>query len=343
MAPTNCDVLLEPIPGDSPAGDATHFAMTLAPALRELRREESADSFDDATRPAVLKKADWPGVVRLCEESLTKTAKDLRTGCHLAEAWTRVEGLAGLARGFELLAELAESCWDRVTPLEGDDVAETRGTPLANLLDDPDRGVCFPNLLRTLPLLGEGDVALSYTEWTKLRSARSDDDADFIDKVRENTATDRFRTQHANASNALACLDRLRAALEERIGEAAPALLTLRSAIVDLVGLLGAELDRIGVAPVVANEIAGAAMSEGVAEPGDPARDRLYALLDSTANQLRAMEPHSPVPYLIKRAVRLGRLPFPRLMEQVIREPSALSEMNREFGIAEPDGTAVLA
>ena len=55
------------------------------------------------------------------------------------------------------------------------------------------------------------------------------------------------------------------------------------------------------------------------------------------------MEPHSPIPYLIKRAVSLGRLPFPSLMRQVIREPVVLTELNREFGIAEPDKSEVLA
>jgi type VI secretion system protein ImpA len=340
------DTLLRPIPGDNPAGNASHFALTLSPALRELRREELQDEFTDATRPAVLKKADWTEVARQCEASLCEKAKDLRTACHLVEAWTRREGLAGLAQGLELLTQLVESCWDRLTPLEGDDPVESRGVPLANLLDDPDRGVCFPSLLRTLPLLGEPESALSYIAWTRLRSASSQDDLARLTSLRDNTATEVFRQQHQSAQQALASLQRLCSNLDERMGEGAPGLLNLRSALTDLTGLLADELKQLGVAAPAAvatsTEAASIYLSDD-APQHDPARDHLYALLDTTAERLRAMEPHSPVPYLIKRAVRLGRLPFPLLMEQVIREPSALSELNREFGIAVPDGPAVLA
>jgi type VI secretion system protein ImpA len=346
MPSADFETLLQPIPGDKPEGDASHFALTLAPALRELRREESQDEFTDATRPAVLKKAEWAEVARQCEASLCEEAKDLRTTCHLVEAWTRREGLAGLAKGLELLTQLVESCWDRLTPLEGDDPVESRGVPLANLLDDPDRGVCFPSLLRTLPLLGEPESALSYVTWTRLRSASSQDDLNSLTSLRDNTATEVFRQQHQSTQQALASLQRLCNTLDERMGEAAPGLLNLRSALTDLAGLLADELKQLGVAAPAA--VAATADVDLINLPidaahCDPARDQLYALLDTTAERLRAMEPHSPVPYLIKRAVRLGRLPFPRLMEQVIREPSALSELNREFGIAEPDGPAVLA
>jgi type VI secretion system protein ImpA len=345
MPSADFETLLQPIPGDKPEGDASHFALTLAPALRELRREESQDEFTDATRPAVLKKAEWAEVARQCEASLCEEAKDLRTTCHLVEAWTRREGLAGLAKGLELLTQLVESCWDRLTPLEGDDPVESRGVPLANLLDDPDRGVCFPSLLRTLPLLGEPESALSYVTWTRLRSASSQDDLNSLTSLRDNTATEVFRQQHQSTQQALASLQRLCNTLDERMGEAAPGLLNLRSALTDLAGLLADELKQLGVAAPAA--VAATADVDLINLPidaahCDPARDQLYALLDTTAERLRAMEPHSPVPYLIKRAVRLGRLPFPRLMEQVIREPSALSELNREFGIAEPDGPAVL-
>jgi hypothetical protein len=37
------------------------------------------------------------------------------------------------------------------------------------------------------------------------------------------------------------------------------------------------------------------------------------------------------------RAVELGALPFPQLMQALIRDASVLSEMNRELGIKVPD------
>ncbi len=50
---------------------------------------------------------------------------------------------------------------------------------------------------------------------------------------------------------------------------------------------------------------------------------------------LRELEPHSPIPYLIQRAVELGSLPFPQLINALIRDDSILTELRREFGIKE--------
>jgi type VI secretion system protein ImpA len=49
------------------------------------------------------------------------------------------------------------------------------------------------------------------------------------------------------------------------------------------------------------------------------------------------MEPHSPIPYLIRRAVDLGAMPFPLLMKALISDAKALDEMNRGLGIKEPE------
>jgi hypothetical protein len=39
------------------------------------------------------------------------------------------------------------------------------------------------------------------------------------------------------------------------------------------------------------------------------------------------------VPFLVRRAVELGALPFPLLMQELIRDANVLAEMNRELGI----------
>lgn len=343
MPSATCETLLLPLPGDTPTGDDAHFAMTLSPLLRELRREEHADHFDDATRPKQLKRAEWGKVVEECEAALTEHAKDLRTACHLVEARTRLHGLRGLSEGLELVARMVEECWDRVLPAEGDDPVESRATPLANLLDDAVRGLCFPNQIITLPLIGDGDHACSYVDWTRMRGDL--EQAEPLSQLRVQIPPEAFKQNHDDAAAALHWLERLRKALDERLGEQAPGLLKLRTAISDLHGLLADELSRLGYA-TDPNHASGEE-DDQPAPPtttlGPAAREQLYTLLDDTAEQLRTMEPHSPIPYLIKRAVRLGRLPFPSLMQHVIREQATLAELNREFGIAEADGVEATA
>ncbi len=62
-------------------------------------------------------------------------------------------------------------------------------------------------------------------------------------------------------------------------------------------------------------------------------RAEAYAQLARAAALLQELEPHSPIPYLVNRAVALGRMPFPQLMEQLIRDGGILESMNRELGI----------
>ena len=51
---------------------------------------------------------------------------------------------------------------------------------------------------------------------------------------------------------------------------------------------------------------------------------------------LRRLEPHSPIPYLLERAVTLGALSFPDLMKELVRDANVLAAMSRELGIKEP-------
>ena len=116
-------------------------------------------------------------------------------------------------------------------------------------------------------------------------------------------------------------------------------MMDVRAALSDALVLAKQALSR--KAPAVAAEEASAVNDAGspVAAPARAATTRadIYARLGEAADQLERMEPHSPVPYLIRRAVELGRLPFPEMMKALVREEfkNALAEMNRELGIKE--------
>ena len=70
-------------------------------------------------------------------------------------------------------------------------------------------------------------------------------------------------------------------------------------------------------------------------------RAEAYRQLARAAAVLQELEPHSPIPYLVQRAVQLGSLPFPDLIKALIREPNVLAELAREFGLGEaPSGGA---
>ena len=80
--------------------------------------------------------------------------------------------------------------------------------------------------------------------------------------------------------------------------------------------------------------------AQSAALPGVPAlpakvntRAEAYRLLELAAAFLEQTEPHSPTPYLIKRAITWGRLPLPELMQEVIQEEGDISRYFSLLGI----------
>ena len=69
--------------------------------------------------------------------------------------------------------------------------------------------------------------------------------------------------------------------------------------------------------------------------PGGASRDELYRRVGEIAAALERLEPHSPVPLLLKRCVRLGGMAFPELMRELVREVNTLDEFDRLLGKAD--------
>lgn len=89
-------------------------------------------------------------------------------------------------------------------------------------------------------------------------------------------------------------------------------------------------LGEEAVAPP-ASPVTPSTMPETVAEIGS--REEAYRLLDIAATYLQRTEPHSPTPYLVRRAVAWGRLPLPELMMEIVREEGDLSRYFSMLGI----------
>ncbi|HTN75681.1 MAG TPA: type VI secretion system protein TssA [Pirellulaceae bacterium] len=337
------DSLLLPIPGDKPAGDATAYPYRLREKLGDLRVEERADDFDDATRPEQLKHADYPAIVKLAIEVLVAQTKDLRVACHLVEALTKTQGFVGLRQGLCLLRRLMNDCWDRLEPNIDDGDLDSRAAPIVNLLDDNTRGFCFPNTVRGVPVVS-GQSVLS---WQKLYATRDADSEKLIATTQISADPAQVALQKQNIDAALSELEALCAVLDERLQASSPSLSNLRKALEEAQLMAGALLPRTIAAPQPAistpTPTAQIALSpaptanSGSAVPSaqqiTSARQEVYAQLTHAAATLAQLEPHSPIPYLVRRAVDLGKLPFPLLMQQLIREEHILADLQREFGL----------
>ena len=349
----DAEALLAPIPGDSPAGDARAYVRSLREQFEALRQEERPEDFDDATRPAVLKKPDWPKLKQVAQDALRDTAKDVRVACHLLEALAKCDGFAGVCDGLVLLQRLLDECWDRLIPEIEDGDLDSRAAPLANMLDDPDRGLRFPTSVRFIPLLGSQRDGAGLIECNRLRQSTDQDELKAFDDLVAATSVDLLAARAQAAEGSLAQLKSLVEVMDRRLGSDAPSLINLGTALTECLQVLREELSRRQPPQDTTAEddaAASDAAEAGTTADGSPtgnrsaasapegqinSRAQAYAQLKQAADLLQRLEPHSPIPYLVRRAVELGRLPFPALMQQLIRDTNILTELNRELGIEE--------
>jgi type VI secretion system protein ImpA len=341
------DSLLAPIPGDNPAGGAIPFE--IREKLEEGRKEIVLEDYDkdDPARPTEAKKADWAGIVRLAKDTLTKTSKDLLVSARLTEALVKQNGFSGLRDGLHLMRLLVDQCWDRINPSIEDGDLEVRAGPF-NWLADAEKGARFPHSLRRAPLIvddkpGRGDKIkkLSWLDWRLSQDGKGAVTRADIDKVIMETPRERFQAVDEDVNQCVDELTQLLQVLNGKMGPAAPGLIDLRGAVEDCRKLVKQIMAQKGGEEGEGSDGTGGSAAEGGGAAGGKAgsRDQAYRQLAQAAALLRQLEPHSPIPYLIQRAVELGSMPFPQLIRALIREQNVLSELNRELGIKEQEGT----
>lgn len=338
------DTLVAAIPGENPAGDPSVYGYELRDRFQELRREESPEDFDDATRPARLKKAQWDEMVELGLATLTDRCKDLRVVCHLLEGLAHTHGFDGIRFGLQLLRRLVDECWERILPPIDDGDLDSRASPLANMLDDPERGIRFPNTVRTIPFMGSVEDGYGLQAWNQLRASSVPAEQEAAAKVLAATTPDRLQATAALLEQSLAELRQLVTLLNAKIGPDAPGLVHLGTALTDCQRMVQAELSRIaplaGDAPAAAADSGADTGAKGTSSRAITSRKEAYEQLRRAADLLQQIEPHSPIPYLVHRAVELGQLPFPQLIERLIRDNAVLTELKREMGIGDSSSTS---
>jgi type VI secretion system protein ImpA len=339
------EALLASIAGADPAGESLPFEMRKK--LDDWRKEVNLSQFapNDPRRPEQPQPADWPAIVQLAPEILARTSKDFLVAARLTEALVKHQGFGGLRDGLRLLRRLIEECWDRAYPSIQDGDLEGRAA-VFNWLDDELKGARFPYTLRTVALTRVGkepeySSQYGWQHWKDAQDAKGPVTSEAFDQAVAATPREYCQTVVEDIAECVPELAELTKLLNGKLGEAAPGLSQVRRALFECQDLAQYILKRKGPAPVAAQEIA-AEPAEAVeaAQPGGaPAarrpltRDDLLARLADASAQLLQMEPHSPIAYLVQRAVKLARLPLPELMRVLVREPSVLSQLDRDLDL----------
>lgn len=341
--------LLSPIGGDDPCGTLSRFD----PVFDEIRRarvEESRDAID--ARPV---QADWRTVIAKASDTLQHRAKDLMIAAYLTEALTEAEGFAGFRDGLRVVNGLLEQYWDGVYPRIEEGDMDRRLAPLI-WLTERERGSRLPNRLRDYPIVPALDdtnrLSLSFSQSTyaapktqtesdalyEKRRADAEERARILQEAIAAASVTSFATVREDLVECLSEITRFAQMLDGRFGANGPNTKPLREAIEDCSGfatkLFKDKGGGIEVAQAAEGVMADAQTDVPAVGLKGPigSRDDALRRLTEVAVFFRQTEPHSPIPYLIERAVAWGGLTLEQLLQELVKDSGTRDQIGDLLG-----------
>lgn len=361
--------LLLPISSEQPAGKSVRDNSVYS-AIREARRE------DDPTLPMgtwthELKQADWARVTDIAVHALVSKTKDLQVAAWLMEAQINSAGFEAVSSCMLLISALCERYWETLYPRIEEGDQEYR----ANIIRWINEKL-LPQI-RLLPITESGRSAREHC-WAdfeqakrneKLRAMRRSHGPTEIEGATlqdfqagmSATSTESHAVRYHLLSDALETIEGFTRTLDQLWGTEAPSLSSLAGLLEQIQALIAAELYKRGVRltaprggidknaaqPGETNkgntgDGGDAGDSGGGGSGGGPIRSRAaaYQQLAAIADYLATLEPHSPVPYLVKRAVEWGNMNTAELFHELFLKFNAQLSIFEILGIEVEKSTA---
>ena len=357
LTSTEWEQLLAPLSSQSPVGEFLLYEETYD-KIKAARRE------DDTTLTrhewdTALKKADWPQVRQLCLEALTHRSKDLQIAVWLTEALLHLYGYKGLKTGLQLLIQLSEIYWKNLYPPidEADEDLDLRISPLQWLNHDK-----FVLQLGVVPITAPtiGDIP-AYTFMDRdsallleklpppQKEAAISEGKPTLTKFSTSvthTSSTFYVSLVANLQESIDSVDKLNQILDKHCADQAPSFGKLRQKLLDIqhvVNLILVDREPVSKLNTVTEEETEPSVSfsdEPVEELPVKAkalsirnRSEAYQRLAEIADYLSKIEPHSPTPYLIKRAISWGEMSLTELLQEIVNDERDLTTIYTLLGV----------
>ena len=356
----NVGALLEPIAGDRPAGESLQYS-GIYDEIREARRSE--DALEQGEWKRETKVADWAEVMNLSLRALSNQTKDLQIAAWMTEALLMLHGIAGLRDGLRVVQGFHERFWEGLFPEEDQGDLEAR----ANSISWLERQCAVA--VKQVPITGRSlGVACSFNDLEDSIGFNVGPDVDSSvaaerrqRAVEENKVTSeewlkaKQATPRSFYENLYADLDQcwetfqaLDRLMDERFQRQTPGMGSLKQALDQVrtaVQKIVVEKRELEPDPVALDADAGASTS--VASPesdgtggsvrsvSGPIKTRQEAIirLKEVAAYFRQTEPHSPVSYLVERAIKWSQMPLESWLASVIKDSSVLDSLRETLGV----------
>jgi len=361
----NLEALLSPISEEQPAGVDLRADSRPASEYQTLKRERA--NARAAERKSVhdgnTQEADehWQEVMKLAPILIEEQSKDLEVASWYTEALVRKHGFQGLRDAFALLHGLVEHFWDNLYPLPDEDGLETRVAPLSGLNGEGAEGVLMAPI-RKVPIT-EGQPPGPFSLWQYQQALDiqklNDEDArqakesslgyglHDIEKAVHESSDQFYSDQREDLDQ---CLEHYRACselLDQHCGaQAAPPIRN----IVEVLEECRGAINHLGRDKYVADEVDEEQAEDPLAEDNSEGataaaprkrnemnREEAFRQLREISEFFRKTEPHSPVSYVLQKAVKWGNMRLDELIAELIPDSSSRAHYSELTGVEVQD------
>ncbi len=333
--------LLSEVSADSPAGEDLAYDAGYVDLLTKAQGTPE-QQIGDKVIPA--EEPNWKEIAQGCQGVL-KRSKDLRVGVLAMVAALKLEGVAGLADGLELLRGMIERYWDtlypRLDPADNNDPLERTNIIAAlaappEMFGDPMR---VQRRIREAPLsssrqlgrFGLRDMAIAAGEAPAGPDGVAVEMA-VIEGSFDDTPIEDLKATGAAVDRAIASGNAIDAALEAKVGSAAaPDLGSFHRCLKEVQACVQRFLAKRGYGEAPATPAGAPAGPGGGGGEIRSAQDVLLAI-DRICQYYEKYEVSSPVPLLLKRARRLVSKSFLDIITDL--SPEAMNQIRAIGGIS---------
>ncbi len=365
------EALLQPIAGESPTGeelsiaepdglfmktkDAWDEARKLVKEEQDRERNGGIDSQGQTWR--VIPPPDWEKVIDLGTEILTSRSKDFRVAAWLTEALLRRHHAAGLRDGLKICNGLCQNFWDQIrpSPNEEDGHSVTVGAFSALVSE-----ATFSAILAIPVAIGQKPGEREFKSYSALDHQRARDMAELVSSEERESRMEMGHVTTSEFDSVVAVTDReyhdnLIADLNESIGllsevgsflgqncqpdsygdDPAPGITPFREELESVVRLVR-ELRGEDAAEESSESEQGVSVVGGGVQGSVMTREAAFQAIERIAQFFERTEPHTPVHFSLRQAIRWGRMPLPELLAELIEDGHSMERLRKVVGLPTP-------
>jgi type VI secretion system protein ImpA len=346
--------LLQPISEDNAVGidirdnsSPTSPYYSIKDARNAARAAERNNIFDSDNTEA---DNHWRKILELAPDILITESKDLEIASWYTEALVRRYGYQGLRDGFKLIYGLIENFWNELYPLPDEDGIETRVAPLTGLNGEGAEGVLIAPIRNIYITEGSSPGPFNYWMYQQaLEVEKTLDEEIKRDKASKlgfsNEDVERAVSESSEqfyidlVDDAQLSIDTYREIsriLDEYCGiNDSPPTSNITNVLEECLGAIkhigkykipdtsSDDSDSESTENIDATSPGTGTVASNSSAKAIQTRADAFKKLIEISEFFRKTEPHSPISYILERAVKWGDMPLDELIRELIPDSSA--------------------